>query len=192
MNTLSRSILSELLKLFCFWLVIMTLVMMLITIGTEAVRMNLGIGPTLKLIPFVMPTALTFAVPATILFATCFVYGRMSAENEVVAVKSMGISPLVLLSPVFALSFLLSLVGVWLNDVSYSWGHAGMQRVVIQSAEEIVYGLLRSQKSFANPRFSILVKGVDGRRLIPMGATAGAIAKIIVVRLMSFCARGPS
>ncbi|WP_254509588.1 LptF/LptG family permease [Anatilimnocola floriformis] len=166
MNIISRSILLDLMKLFSFWLIIMSMIMMLITIGQEAVRMNLGVGPTLKLIPFALPAALSFAVPATILFATCFVYGRMSAENEVVAVKSLGISPLVLLAPVLALSFLLSLVGVWLFDVSYSWGHAGTQRVVIQSIEEIVYGMLRTQRSFANPRFSIIVKSVDGRRLI--------------------------
>ena len=166
MNIISRSILFDLLKLFSFWLAIMTMVMILIVIGQEAVRMNLGLGPTLKLIPFALPSALSFAVPATILFATCFVYGRMSAENEVVAVKAMGISPLVLLSPVLALSFLLSLFGVWLFDLSYSWGHAGTQRVVIQSVEEIVYGMLRTQRSFANPRVSIIVKAVDGRRLI--------------------------
>lgn len=166
MNTLGRSILSDLTKLFSFWLVIITLAMMLITIGQEAVRMNLGVVPTLRLIPFALPTALAFALPATVLFATCVVYGRMSADNEVVAVKSIGISPVVLLTPVLVLSFLLSLVGVWLNDVSYSWGHAGTQRVLLQSVEEIVYSMLRTQKSYANPRFSILVKAVDGRRLI--------------------------
>jgi len=166
MNIISRSILLDLMKLFSFWLIIMTVVMMLVFIGQEAVRMNLGLMPTLKLIPFAMPTALAFAVPATILFSTCFVYGRMSAENEVVAVKSLGVSPLVLLSPVLGLAFLLSLVGVWLHDVSYSWGHAGTQRVIIQSVEEIVYGMLRTQRSYANPRFSIIVKAVDGRRLI--------------------------
>ena len=166
MYIISRSILLDLMKLFSFWLLIMTMVMILIFIGQEAVRMNLGIGPTLKLIPFALPTALSFAVPATILFATCFVYGRMSADNEVVAIKSLGISPLVLLSPVLALSFLLSLFGVWLFDLSYSWGHAGTQRVVIQSIEEIVYGMLRTQRSYANPRFSIIVKSVEGRRLM--------------------------
>jgi lipopolysaccharide export system permease protein len=165
-NTLARSILFDLVKLFAFWLVILTAAMMLLTIGQEAVRMNLGVGPTLKLIPFVLPTALAFAVPGTILFATCFVYGRMSADNEIVAVSSLGISPLRLFSPVIALAFLLSLVAVWLNDVAFSWGHAGVQRVVIQSVEEIAYGMLRTQRSYANPRFSILVKEVDGRRLI--------------------------
>lgn len=166
MNILGRSILFDLIKLFAFWLVVLTVAMMLITIGIDSVRMNLGLGPTLKLIPFVLPTALAFAVPGTILFATCFVYGRLSADNEVIAVKALGISPLVLFSPVIALAFLLSLVAVWLNDVAFSWGEAGVKRVIIQSVEEIAYGGLRTQRSFATPRFSILVKSVEGRRLI--------------------------
>ena len=41
-----------------------------------------------------------------------------------------------------------------------------MQRVVIQSVEEIAYRLLRSQKSYSNPRFSIVVRDVQGRTLI--------------------------
>src|SRR5688500_10362754 len=93
-NILARSILFDLIKIFAFWLIVLTAIMMLITIGQESVRMNLGVGPTLKLIPFALPTALAFAVPGTILFATCFVYGRMSADNEIVAVSSLGISPL--------------------------------------------------------------------------------------------------
>jgi lipopolysaccharide export system permease protein len=166
MNLLSRSILYDLAKLFAFWLVVLTVAMMLITIGIDSVRMNLGFGPTLKLIPFVLPTALAFAVPGTILFATCFVYGRLSADNEVIAVKALGINPVVLFAPVVALAFLLSLVAVWLNDVAFSWGETGVKRVIIQSVEEIAYGMLRTQRSFATPRFSILVKDVDGRRLI--------------------------
>ena len=68
---------------------------------------------------------------------------------------------MVLLRPAFALAFILSLVAVWLNDVAYSWGQQGMQRVVIESVEEICYGMLRAQRSYSNPRFSIIVKDVD-------------------------------
>jgi lipopolysaccharide export system permease protein len=71
-----------------------------------------------------------------------------------------------LIWPAIGLSFLLSAVAVWLNDVAFSWGQAGVQRVVLQSVEQIAYGMLRTQKSFANPRFSIVVKGVEGRKLI--------------------------
>jgi lipopolysaccharide export system permease protein len=90
----------------------------------------------------------------------------MSADNEVTAAKSAGISPMALVWPAIGLSFFLSAVAVWLNDVAFSWGQAGVQRVVLQSVEEIAYGMLRTQRSFANPRFSIVVKGVEGRTLI--------------------------
>ncbi len=165
-SSITRYILAELIGWFSIFVVGLTLLMVVILVGSEAWRMNLGLLPTLRLIPFVLPTALVFAVPGTILFTVCLVYGRMSADNEVTAVKSAGISPLALIWPAIGFAFVLSAIGVVLNDVAFSWGQAGVQRVVLQSVEEIAYGMLRTQRSFANPRFSIVVKGVEGRTLI--------------------------
>jgi lipopolysaccharide export system permease protein len=165
-SSITRYILAELIGWFSIFVVGLTLLMVVILVGSEAWRMSLGLVPTLRLIPFVLPTALVFAVPGTILFTVCLVYGRMSADNEVTAAKSAGLSPMALIWPAIGLSFLLSAVAVWLNDVAFSWGQAGVQRVVLQSVEQIAYGMLRTQKSFANPRFSIVVKGVEGRKLI--------------------------
>lgn len=165
-SSITRYITQELLGWFCLWLVALTGLLVIILVGQEAVRTNLGLGPILRLLPFVLPTSLAFAVPGTILFTVCLVYGRMSSDNEVVATKALGISPLALLWPAYILAFGLSLIGVWLNDLAFSWGQMGMQRVVIQSVEEIVYGMLRTQKSYANARFSIVVKDVQGRKLI--------------------------
>lgn len=166
MRTITRYILTELIFWFAIWLVVLTLLLVVLGLLTEAIRMNLGLMPTLRLVPYILPTSLSFAVPGTILFTCCQVYGRMSADNEVVATKALGISPLVLLAPAFALAFALSIVGVWLNDLAFTWGHAGVQRVVLHSVEEIAYNMLRTQKSYSNQRFSIIVKEVQGRKLI--------------------------
>ncbi len=166
MTAISRYILADLIGWFVIFVVGLTLLMVVLLVGQEAWRMNLGLLPTLRLIPFILPTALVFAVPGTILFTVCLVYGRMSADNEVTAAKAAGISPLALLWPAFGLAFLLSVFAVWLNDVAFSWGQAGMQRVILQSVEVITYGTLRTQRSFATPRFSIIVKEVQGRKLI--------------------------
>lgn len=166
MGTITRYVAWELLKVFLLILAAMTLFILVILIGNEARRMNLGPGPTLQIMQYMLPLALAFAVPASILFAVCFVYGRLSADNEVVAVKSLGVSPMALLWPGFVLAFALSVVSVWINDLAYSWGLTGMQRVVVQSVEEIAYRLLRSQRSYSNPRFSIVVRDVQGRTLI--------------------------
>lgn len=166
MRAITRYVMLEMLKVFTVTLAGLTLLLVLVGVIQEAIRMNLSVGPTLRLLPYVLPNALAFAIPAAILFTVCMVYGRMSADNEVVALKSLGISPAVILMPGLVLAFILSLVAVWLNDVAFSWGHAGIQRVVLQSVEEIAYGMLRSQRSYANPRFSIIVKEVQGRELI--------------------------
>ena len=164
--TITRYVAWDLLRVFGQALGSLTMFIMLILIGAEATRMNLGPGPTVQIMQYMLPMALAFAIPAASLFAVCFVYGRLSADNEMVAVKSLGISPMSLLWPGFFLAFVLSLIAVWMNNVAYSWGQNGMQRVVIQSVEEIAYRLLRSQKSYSNPRFSIVVRDVQGRTLI--------------------------
>jgi lipopolysaccharide export system permease protein len=166
MSVIKRQILIDLLGWFSILVVGLTLLMVVLLVGQEAWRMNLGLVPTLRLIPFILPTALVFAVPGTILFTVCLVYGRMSADNEVTAAKAAGVSPLALLWPAFVLAFLLSAFAVWLNDIAFSWGQVGMQRVILQSVEQIAYNMLRTQRSFANSRFSIIVKEVDDRQLV--------------------------
>ncbi|MCH8252900.1 MAG: LptF/LptG family permease [Planctomycetes bacterium] len=113
-----------------------------------------------------LPNALRFAVPGTLLFSACSVYGRMSAHNEISAIKSLGISPWVIIFPGLVLAFLFSLLTVWLNDVAVSWGRHGMQRVVIESIEQIAYSKLRTQKAYSTPNFSISVKRVVDKTLI--------------------------
>lgn len=166
MRIITRYVVWELTKVFALSVLGLTAVVMLILVGQQAVRMNLGIVATLRLSQFILPQALAFAVPAAILFAVCFVYGRMSADNEVTAVKAQGVSPMALLWPGYVLALVLSLWGVWLNDLAFSWGHSGVQRIILQSVEEIAYRLLRAQKSYSNNKFSITVREVQDRALI--------------------------
>lgn len=166
MRILTRYVLSELLKVFLVALAGMTLFLLLVGLFREAYNQGLGLKQVLLLIPFVLPEALRFSVPATILFAACSVFGRLASANEVIAVKASGISPMVLLWPTFAMAFLVSLAAVWLNDVAVSWGRDGMLKVVIESVEEVAYGRLQQQRSYSSRQFSINVKDVQGKRLI--------------------------
>jgi lipopolysaccharide export system permease protein len=163
---LTRYVIAELLKVFLMTLAAVTLFMIVVVVAREALRHGLGLGPLLRLIPYVLPEALLLAVPATTLLAVCSIFGRMSADNELLAIKSMGISPSVFVRPSLVLGFFISLATVWLNDVAFSWGEPGMKRVIVESVEEIAYRMLRARGSFSRPHFSIHVAGVEGRRLI--------------------------
>ena len=165
MTRITRHLLTQLLISFGIALSGMTLLLLLVVVGQEAVRQGLGPGPVAKLIPFLLPRALVFAVPATMLFAVCSVYGRLAADNEVLAAMSVGVSPLRLLRPALILAAAVSLVTVWLDDMNSSWGRAGAQQVILSSIEQIVYGRLRTQRSYTSPQLSINVKGVNGRIL---------------------------
>ena len=166
MHLLSRYVLWELIKVFLTALFALTGMVVLIGLAMQAVREGLGPIPILKMVPYILPDSLRFSVPATILMAVCTVYGRLSASNELVAVKSMGISPMNLMWPALGLAFCVSLVAVWLNDIAVSWGRLGVERVAMQSVEEIAYGMLRTQRSYSDDRFSINVRDVRDRILV--------------------------
>jgi lipopolysaccharide export system permease protein len=166
MKILSRYVLGELLQVFLVSLAALTLFMLIVGLVKEAQQQGLGALQILALIPYVLPEAMRFAVPGTMLFAVASVFGRMSAANEITALKAAGISPLAAIWPVAMLAVVVSLFSVWLNDVAVSWGRDGVRRVVVGSLEEIIYGRLRQQRSYSTAQLSINVKGVEGRRLI--------------------------
>jgi lipopolysaccharide export system permease protein len=165
MQTLPRYVLVEVLKVFAISVSALTLMVVLGFIGREATAQNLPLMPTLRLIPYFLPETLRVTVPMTLLLSCTTVFSRISGANEIVAVKAMGISPMALLWPVYLFAFVVSLATVWLNDVADSWGHANVQRVIVEGAEEIMYSVLQQQRRYSTSSFSINVKSIDGRQL---------------------------
>lgn len=184
MKILTRYILRELLMWFVMALSAMTLIIVVFLVTNEAIRRGLPPAQVLSLIPYLLPQALSLAVPGTLLLATTSVYGRFAGWNEVIAIKSQGISPHKILEPMWAVAFLLSLVMVYVNDLAASWGREGMHRVVRDSIEPIALGILRTQRQHALGDLAIHVRAVeDGRLIQPMvlvkpggGVPSGRIA----------------
>lgn len=166
MRILTRYVVGDLLTVFLLTLAGMTTLIFVAMIGKEAVDKGLGLGPLVRMTPYLLPQAMQFAVPGTMLLAVTSVYGRMASSNEVVAIKSMGISPWALTMPTLVLAGFVSLVAVLLNDVAVSWGRLGVEKVFVESIEEVIYGQLRVHRTYNDGKFSITVRRVDGRKLI--------------------------
>lgn len=164
---ITRYILLEILKIFSISLIVLTMLILLIGVGRELLREGLGIMAVLSLLPYVVPMSLQYSLPATVLFAVCCVYGRMSADGEISTIKSSGISPFRIIQPALVFAALLSPFAVLLSDLAVSWGRPGAKQVVIHSLEDVVYRMLRAQRSYSSPKgFSIHVQDVDGKRLL--------------------------
>jgi lipopolysaccharide export system permease protein len=166
MHCLTRYVLFQLFGVFLLSLGGMTVFMLSVGVMRQAVTEGVGLWQILQLMPYLLPDALRLAVPATILFASCVVFGRLAAGNEIIAMKSLGISPWRILWPCYVGVILLSFGAVWLNDLAVSWGREGIKQIVMESIEEIAYRTLKTQRSYSSSQFSINVKDVQDRRLI--------------------------
>jgi lipopolysaccharide export system permease protein len=166
MRILTRYVLAELGKVFLLSLAALTPMLGIILVVDKALDQGLPPAQVFRLTPYILPEALLFAVPVTLLLATTNVYSRMSGYYEVVAVKSLGIFPTAILWPTLIVAFLLSLGTVVLNDIAVSWGRDGVRRVIIESVEEIAYGMLRTQGRYSTSSFDITVMDVKDHRLI--------------------------
>jgi lipopolysaccharide export system permease protein len=183
MAILQRYVLVEVIKVFAVSVAALTMMVVLGFVGREATAQGLPLVPTLRLIPLFLPETLRVTVPMTLLLACTTVFSRISGANEIVAVKALGISPMVLLWPVLIFAFLLSLVTVWLNDVADSWGRNQIQKVVIESVDEIAFSMLKSNRRYSTPTFSINVKDVQDRKLLQVTLIVvgnGTSSKIII------------
>src|SRR3954467_11605286 len=102
LGIVNRMILAELVKVFLMSLVALTGMFLLAGLIQEATQKGLSPGQILVAIPLIIPNTLPFPIPATTLFATCVVYGRMSADNEVLVLRAAGVNIYHLLWPALA------------------------------------------------------------------------------------------
>ena len=118
MKIISRYVLFELLQVFLVALSALTLFMLVFGLVKEAQQQGLGMMQIAALVPYVLPEAMRFAVPGTMLFAVASVFGRMSATNEITALKAAGISPMAAMWPAVGLAVAVSCVSGWLNALT--------------------------------------------------------------------------
>jgi lipopolysaccharide export system permease protein len=168
MYILTRYAVWEVLKFFLAALVGLTLIVTLGMGFNEGLKRGLPALVMLRTMPCMLPEMLGITIPVAMLFSVSFVFGRMTGSNEIVAVKSLGINPMALVWPVAVLAAFLSLGTVCMYEVAATWCRPTVERIVYQSLEEIVYGVLRKNHSLEgeNFPFSITVKRVEGRKLI--------------------------
>jgi len=181
MSYLARHVVWEVLKTF---LVITAVTTLMMTLGggvKEGVKQGLPPLLMLQLMPYLLPEMLRFTVPGCLLFAVCSVYGRMASTNEVVAVKSLGVSPLAVIWPVLALATGLSLFTFWMYDLCAWWGRPGAKRAVVKSVEDITYSVLRTQKVYHSPKLSIIVQDVRDRVLKSPKITYRSARDIVIL-----------
>jgi lipopolysaccharide export system permease protein len=78
----------------------------MIEIANWIVNYNLSLLAVLTMILFTMPSFLVFIIPMSVMLATLLTFLRLSSDNEIVAIKSCGMSIYGLLIPVMLFALL--------------------------------------------------------------------------------------
>src|SRR4051812_14940003 len=158
----------ELVKVFALCLVAITGILLMAGIVAEASQQGLSPAQILSIIPLLIPSTLPYTIPATTLFATCVVYGRLSADNELLAIRASGINVVYAVWPGLLVGLMTSGVtlGLYYHVIPYT--HHLMRTMFLGDVEELLYTMLRKQNQISSPHldYSIFVKNVQGRRLI--------------------------
>ncbi len=116
MKILSLYIVKEFFPLFLLAFLVFTFILLLGNI-LELIEMAAKGGLlALKLIIYIPLFSLCYSLPMATLTATMMSFGRLSQDNEIVAVEASGIKVISLFIPVFFIGFLLSLLSLHLNS----------------------------------------------------------------------------
>jgi lipopolysaccharide export system permease protein len=94
-----------------------------------------------KIVGFVIPGIVLFALPAAVLMAVFVAFLRLSSDNEIMALKSCGISLYQMLPPVVAVSLIGLVLGTSIAVYLVPWGN--------RSFKELALRIVRSKADLA-------------------------------------------
>ena len=116
---IDRHITRELLVNFFFAVAVLSLVLVLGNIFRKLlpllVNHDVPAQYLITFIAYVLPFSLIFTIPWGLLTAILLVFGRLSAENELVALRSNGVSIPRICIPLAVIAILATILCLWLN-----------------------------------------------------------------------------
>jgi len=99
----------------------------------------------LMLIFYLLPDIILFALPVTTLMAVFVAFLRLSSSNEILAMKSSGISLFQMLPTVLLVSLVSFMVATFLGIVGSPWGNRSLKDLgfqILQSGDNLGLNIL--------------------------------------------------
>src|ERR1700720_4636090 len=119
MKLIDRFVSRELLVNVAFAIAVLSLVLVVGNIFRKLlpllVNHDVPIETLVAFIAYVLPFSLIFTIPWGLLTAVLLVFGRLSADNELIALRSNGVSIARICHPLVAIALFCAIASVWLN-----------------------------------------------------------------------------
>ncbi len=121
---------------------------------------------------YVLPFSLAFTVPWGFLTAVLLIFGRMSADNEMIALRACGVSLFRVCMPVLVVGVLLSLFTFWINARVAPRAEAAMREAITSMARSNPAALFVPDE---------VVDQFEGRKIFLGGKDGNNLSEVTVV-----------
>jgi len=135
MRILRNYFLKEFIGPLFMALAALTFVMLLgnlVKIAELVINKGVDIYSVSKLFLFMMPYLVTYTLPISTLVAVLISLGRLSGDNEIIAIRASGINLFSLVLPLLIVSLILSLLLLILNDRVIPYAHFATRRTLVE------------------------------------------------------------
>ncbi|HUU51189.1 MAG TPA: LPS export ABC transporter permease LptF [Nitrospinota bacterium] len=135
MKIINRYILKELFYTFLLSIFVFTIVLILnkvLQLTELVVNKGVPLVTILKLLLFLFPSLLIIIIPISILVASITTFSRLSTDNEIIILKTAGISLYRLLLPIIILSLFAYLFTNFLTFKALPWGTQSFKNLMFQ------------------------------------------------------------
>ncbi len=169
MIILRKYALRELLTPFLLSLLFFTFIFLvgnLVKLADLLINKGVDFFDILKILVLLIPKLLSFTLPTSALTAVLLVFGGFAQNNEITAMKASGVSLFSVMLPVFLVSFLLSLAGLFVNDQVQSRAQFAYRQAVKDLLLKRPMAYLEAGRFIKDFRdYIILTQRIDGNRL---------------------------
>ncbi|MFC1658196.1 LptF/LptG family permease [Candidatus Omnitrophota bacterium] len=170
MKILRNYILNEFFGPFLFSLAVLTLVMLLgnlIRLAELIINKGVDLLSVGKLFGFLIPSLLTYTLPIAVLVAILLSLGRLSGDNEIIALRASGISLLhLIIVPLLIVGLILSLILLVFNDRVVPYAHFASRRTLNSiGAQSPIIALEAGTFINAFDKYIVFIYDINGNRL---------------------------
>ena len=130
-NYFLKEFVGPLIMVMCVLGFVMTLVGTVKDIANQVINRGVDILSILKILVLMSPYMFTYALPIALLVATLLSFGRLSSDNEIIAIRANGINLFHLVAPLLVLGLILSMVLVIFNNQISSYAHFAYRKTII-------------------------------------------------------------
>src|SRR4051795_7167585 len=137
-RTLFRYVFRDLIRIFFMTSGVLSAIMSFGGLMRPLTEHGLDLGQVGKMLTYFTFPMTAYSLPVAALFATTLVYGRLSADNEIIACRAAGISHLAMALPALVLGLTVAILGLLLLSFIVPIFMLKAEKVVFSNVGQII------------------------------------------------------